>query len=153
MKKLPEFWQIRECKDYPGRCYYFNTVTLKSQWTRPTEGPNEKKPTEVYILHIIKKHNKSLKPVAKSGPITRSWKEAKKEIERIRQVLLNDISKFGEIANEESDTQDNESGGVVGWVKFSDIPKELHSIFTLEIDELSDIIESPLGFHLVLRKG
>ena len=147
MSELPSFWEIRESKDYPGRCYYFNTVTRVSQWTHP----GDKKPRFVYVCHIIKKHAESVNPVGRNGPIKRSKEEARRELERIRERISADLSKFGEIANEESDTKDNTANGVLGWVAKSDLPMKLSAVMTLGVGELSAVIESPLGFHLFLR--
>ena len=148
-RSLPPYWEVRESKDYPGRCYYFNIMTKESTWIRPV---NEKR-SLAYIAHIIKKHDKSLNPQGRSGPITRTKEEAKAELEKLREILLQDLSKFGEIANSESDTKDATANGVVGWVTKRDIPYNLASIFSLKVGELSPVMESPLGFHLVLRQA
>ena len=147
MSELPSFWEIRESKDYPGRSYYFNTVTHVSQWTRP----GDKKPKSVYVCHIIKKHAQSLNPVGRNGPVKRSKEEAKSELERIRERITGDVSKFGEIANAESDTKDNTANGVLGWITKSELPIDLNAVMTLGVGELSAVMESPFGFHLFLR--
>ena len=33
--ELPKNWELRECKDYPGRAYYYNEELNFSTWERP----------------------------------------------------------------------------------------------------------------------
>jgi parvulin-like peptidyl-prolyl isomerase len=73
--------------------------------------------------------------------------------------ILKDIQKgvrtFDEIAREESDcSETHESGGDMGWVRRGVQPESFEEVaFELKIDEVSKPVETPRGWHLILRKG
>ncbi|MCM8776606.1 MAG: peptidylprolyl isomerase, partial [Candidatus Omnitrophica bacterium] len=56
---------------------------------------------------------------------------------------------FGKIAQEISDDSNAEKGGLTGWIERGDmIPDIDREIFKMRPGEISDIIETPLGYHL-----
>lgn len=144
---LPKYWEIRECKDYPGRCYFYNPITNESTWVRPGD-PN---PKMIYVAQILIKTEKSIKPETKNGPVTRTVEEAFNMLKEIRDELETNKSKFSTIANQVSD-MDEKTGGVLGWIRYQDVPPEFaEAAWKLKLNELSDIIQTPLGVHLILR--
>lgn len=148
---LPEFWELREAKDYPGRCYYYNTMTKQSTWIHPSR-ESSKKPTPQYFRQILIKHKHSTNPHGRGGAkIERTRDEAFTKIKQIRTILNDQPEKFGDIANTESDTKDSVSNGVLGWLKKDDLPTELQKAWNLKIGDISNVLESPIGFHILAR--
>lgn len=82
--------------------------------------------------------------------ITRSREEARKHLEQIRQRILGGED-FADLARANSDDKGSaQKGGDLGWFK----PGVMVDIFDktlagMEIGEISDIIESPFGFHII----
>jgi len=74
---------------------------------------------------------------------------------RIREELLNAPQKFTEIARRESLAPDAENDGQMGSFEKGQLPQEMENVvFSLKIDEISPVVQSPYGFHIfkVTRK-
>jgi parvulin-like peptidyl-prolyl isomerase len=68
---------------------------------------------------------------------------------KIRQELLNKPSRFDEIARRESISPEAANGGAMGFFEKGMLPQEMEGVvFSLKVDEISPIVESPYGFHL-----
>jgi parvulin-like peptidyl-prolyl isomerase len=68
---------------------------------------------------------------------------------KIRSELLAKPSRFGEIARSNSVSPDAGSGGAMGFFEKGVLPKEMEEVvFSLKVNEISPIVESPYGFHL-----
>lgn len=147
---LPKYWEIRECKDYPGRCYFYNSLSGDSTWVRPVY-PTPKN-TMIYVSQILIKTEKSRKPETKNGPVTRTVEEGINQLKEIREKIASDKSKFPEIANEVSDV-DEKNGGDLGWIEYDDVPPQFaEAAWNLQLNELSDIVQTELGLHLIIRR-
>jgi peptidyl-prolyl cis-trans isomerase D len=86
-------------------------------------------------------------PVDKDETATeKARKRAEEILEQIRQG-----ADFATLAREHSDDKDSvEKGGSLGWVTQSeDLPEFLAVAFSLEKEEISPLIESEEGFHIV----
>jgi len=73
----------------------------------------------------------------------------------LRSELLNKPSLFEEIARKESIAPEAANGGAMGFFEKGMLPKEMEEVvFSLKVNEISPIVESPYGFHLfkVIRK-
>lgn len=152
--ELPPPWEIRESTKYPGRCYYFNTSTHESSWVRPIPYPGNKInwPPIIYVHHILIKHKNS--SGATEANITIPQEDAKKKIKKINADLING-KKFDDMANEFSDDKDTkDNGGAIGWIFQGQMPVEFDQIaWQLRIGEMSPVVETKLGYHLILRRG
>ncbi|KAH0784961.1 Peptidyl-prolyl cis-trans isomerase pin1 [Histomonas meleagridis] len=150
----PEHWKIRECKDYPGRCYYYSELYNKSTWNKPNTIPEY-----VYIFQILLKHKDSICPYTKDGEVLRTKEEALELITEFRNQLVSDIASlplsFMDMANDVSDAVDgDDSGGCMGWVNKKQVPESFaEAVWKLEIGDVSEVIETPLGLHLIYRMG
>lgn len=119
------------------------------------------RPGQVRILHILKKHAGSRRPSSWRQPkITIGLEEARAELEELLQVLKEESDEkalratFEELARTESDCSSAKRGGDLGYFG----PKKMQpafeaASFALEIGELSDIIETSSGVHVLLRVG
>lgn len=68
---------------------------------------------------------------------------------KIRQELLNQPSRFEEVARRESISSEAANGGVMGFFEKGMLPQEMEGVvFSLKVNEISPIVESPYGFHL-----
>lgn len=75
--------------------------------------------------------------------------EAKKQIEEAEKMLENKKN-FAEVAKSYSKGSTASEGGELGWFKKDQLIGEISQfVFSNEKGERSEIIESPLGFHLV----
>jgi nitrogen fixation protein NifM len=73
------------------------------------------------------------------------------KVEAIRERLMKDINRFSEQALKHSECPTAMNGGLLGKVPRGKLYEEVEAVaFELAPGELSGIIESPLGFHIVL---
>jgi peptidyl-prolyl cis-trans isomerase C len=76
---------------------------------------------------------------------------ASAKIEAIRERLLKDIGRFSEQALKHSECPTAMNGGLLGKVPRGKLYPEVEAVaFLLDAGELSGIVESELGFHIVL---
>lgn len=76
---------------------------------------------------------------------------AQAKIEAIRERLLKDVSRFSEQALKHSECPTAMNGGLLGKVPKGKLFPEVEAVaFELAAGELSTVIESELGFHVVL---
>jgi len=123
---------------------------------------SEKEPEQVRVLHILKKHNKSRRPASwRSKQITISKQEAISELRELISIL-NDSAQnpkelratFEELAKTESDCSSAKRGGDVGFFGRKKMqPNFEKASFALNIGELSDIVDTSSGVHVILRLG
>lgn len=67
----------------------------------------------------------------------------------IRSELLKQPSRFEEIARSESVSPEAANGGAMGFFEKGMLPKEMEEVvFSLKVNEISPIVESPYGFHI-----
>jgi parvulin-like peptidyl-prolyl isomerase len=67
----------------------------------------------------------------------------------IRSELLDQPARFEEIARGESVSPEAASGGAMGSFEKGMLPQEMEEVvFSLKVNEISPIVESPYGFHL-----
>jgi len=117
----------------------------------------------VRCRHILLKH-KDLKlkidkeaHLRQRGPVSRSVAEAERELMRIKQVLAKDPSQFHLMARKHSECQSalqpGQMAGDLGWaVRGGSIDAEFERVmFSLEVHEMSDLINTPRGIHIVHR--
>ena len=68
---------------------------------------------------------------------------------KIRSELLKQPSRFEEIARSESISPEAANGGAMGFFEKGMLPQEMEEVvFSLKVNEISPIVESPYGFHL-----
>jgi NIMA-interacting peptidyl-prolyl cis-trans isomerase 1 len=143
-----------------------NTVHKHSVPTAVEEPPAKKakrdQPKEVRTLHILKKHKDSRRPSSwRVAKITATKEEARQELEGLLEVLQEVKGNpdelratFEELARTESDCSSAKRGGDLGFFgrKKMQPPFEQAS-FALGIGEMSEIVDSSSGLHIILRVG
>ncbi len=77
-----------------------------------------------------------------------------KKIEGIKKEL-GDGANFGEKAQEHSECPSGKSaGGSLGWfTRGMMVPEFDNAVFSMEVGELSDIVETQFGYHVILKTG
>ena len=103
---------------------------------------------EVFIRHLLISHNSSVI----SSPPTRSSKEALSLIKTIKDSLKsteNSFEYFSKTYSDDPSAPRNE--GVLGWLQWGVTPMNFQSsVWSLNLGEVSDVIETEYGFHLVV---
>ena len=85
--------------------------------------------------------------------ITRSKKEAAAEAAKLAKSLREDSSKFAAVAKERSDGPSGPTGGDLGtWRKGQMVPAFDAAIEKLKPGGVSDPVETPFGYHVIMRK-
>ena len=103
---------------------------------------------EVFIRHLLISHNTSVI----SSPPTRSSKEALSLIKTIKDSLKSTENSFGYFSKTYSDDPSvPRNEGVLGWLQWGVTPMNFQSsVWSLNLGEVSDVIETEYGFHLVV---
>eukprot|EP00928_Gymnodinium_smaydae_P079549 TRINITY_DN63451_c0_g1_i1.p2 TRINITY_DN63451_c0_g1~~TRINITY_DN63451_c0_g1_i1.p2 ORF type:complete len:308 (-),score=62.77 TRINITY_DN63451_c0_g1_i1:43-966(-) len=116
-------------------------------------------PTEVRVLHIIRKHRGSRRPSSwREANITCTEAESKQFVEKLKGQLsgLQDAGvlkqKFEALAREHSDCNSAKKGGDLGSFPRGRMQKAFEDAsFALQVGELSPIISTDSGMHVILR--
>lgn len=170
---LPDGW-LKKVSTSSGRTYYWNTHTKKPQWDRPTSAAtgggavssnsssnnsakaNKSGTTKATASHLLVKHRGSRRPSSwKEENITRTKEEAI-AILRGHLASINAASdkaaKFAELARQHSDCSSAHKGGDLGEFGPGKMQKAFEdATFALDVGQISDVIESDSGVHIILR--
>jgi len=110
--------------------------------------------TQWRASHLLVKHRGSRRPSSwKEEKVTRTKEEAIAKLEGFRQRIVNGED-FAKLAEQESECGSHERGGDLGWFG----PGQMQQAFedgtkNLKVGELSGIIDSDSGVHIILRTG
>lgn len=132
--------------------------------------PNAKRPRKdantgrkVRAQHILLKHKElksKIDPEAhlrQRGPVTRPLAEAERELLRMKQALTSDPKQFHVFARRHSECksclQPGQLAGDLGWVSRGSLgdPALEEMVLGLEVHELSDLVSTPRGLHIIHR--
>jgi len=110
-------------------------------------------PTSVRCSHILVKHKGSRNPSSwKQSTITRSKEEAIKMIKGFREQILSEEKSFEEIARVESDCSSAKHDGDLRHFTRGKMQKPFEDAsFNLQVGELSDVVSTDSGVHIILR--
>ena len=136
-----------------------STTTANSTSKRPKQQSTQ--PKEVRVLHILKKHKDSRRPSSWRQATIRITKEAaRQELQEILTILkeshtLEELkATMEELARTESDCSSAKRGGDLGYFGRKKMQPEFEKAsFALSVGELSDIVETSSGVHIILRVG
>jgi parvulin-like peptidyl-prolyl isomerase len=101
---------------------------------------------QVQASHILLMYAGSMRSTA-----TRSQDEAKQQIEDMKQQLA-DGADFAALAKQHSDCPSGQNGGDLG--KFGRgqmVPEFETAAFAMEVGDVSDVVETAFGYHLLTR--
>ncbi|KAK4215736.1 hypothetical protein QBC37DRAFT_116946 [Rhypophila decipiens] len=168
---LPPNWEVRhsQSKNLP---YYFNHAEKTSRWEPPAGTDPEKlkvymakyhsdtlvetpagQPGKIRAAHLLVKHRDSRRPSSwKEAEITRTKEEAEEILKGYeKRIKAREIS-LGELAMSESDCSSARKRGDLGYFGRGDMQKEFEdAAFALDVGEMSPIVSTASGFHLIER--
>ncbi|GAB5037697.1 peptidyl-prolyl cis-trans isomerase nima-interacting 1 [Nannochloropsis oceanica] len=161
MSDLPAGWVQRESRSRGGQIYYFNPETGESVWEKPTE-PTGGGSAQVHVLHLLKKHKNSRRPSSwRQEVITCTNEEAMKAVFELREQIVAAGDKggsagmqkaFEELARVESDCSSAKAGGSLGFFGRGSMQKPFEDAsFALEVGELSQMVSTDSGVHIIFR--
>ncbi|ODV88855.1 hypothetical protein CANCADRAFT_3498 [Tortispora caseinolytica NRRL Y-17796] len=168
---LPANWEVRfsRSRKLP---YYYNSQTQESQWVPPTNTDGEKlkqymaskyppetntaasgRSEKVRASHLLVKHKDSRRPSSwKQAEIVRTKDQARELLQNYRDRITAGEISFADLASTESDCSSARKGGDLGFFGAGEMQKSFEdAAFALEVGELSPIIESDSGLHIILR--
>lgn len=175
---LPLGWEVRHSnsKNLP---YYFNEASKESRWEPPAgtdterlrayiaqyrSGPGSRQDVsgpigavenqgKIRASHLLVKHKDSRRPSSwRENEIKRTKEEAYRKILTYEAHIRNGTHTLGEIAATESDCSSARKQGDLGFFGTGDMQKEFEdAAFQLRIGEVSEIVETASGLHLIQR--
>ncbi|KAI1003932.1 hypothetical protein K3495_g4278 [Podosphaera aphanis] len=176
---LPLGWEVRHSnsKNLP---YYFNETQKQSRWDPPPgtdtvrlkayiaehhQSAPEPRPTassslgatdnqgKIRASHLLVKHKDSRRPSSwREKDIKRSRDDAFASIRTYEACIRSGAQSLGELAMRESDCSSAKKQGDLGFFGRGDMQKEFEdAAFQLMPGEISQIVETASGFHLIQR--
>lgn len=171
---LPSGWEVRHSnsKNLP---YYFNATEKNSRWEPPSGTDVEKlkvymakyhsgafnpptggsQPGKIRAAHLLVKHAESRRPSSwREASITRSKEEAREIIQEYEKQIKSGGKRLGDLAETESDCSSARKRGDLGYFGRGDMQKEFEdAAFALQPGEISGIVDTASGLHLIERYG
>lgn len=159
---LPEGWEVRKSRSH-NQHYYFKTATKESVWEPPqgTDIEQLKKyfaasaeqPTKIRAAHLLVKHNLSRNPKSwKNDNITISKEEAIEILKAHETRIKSGEVTLSQLAETESDCSSHKRGGDLGFFTKGQMqPSFEKAAFGLKVGEVSGIVDSDSGVHLIER--
>lgn len=107
-------------------------------------------PEKIRARHILVAYAGALRA---ESTITRSKEEARKEAERLADEAQKAPARFAELARAHSDGPSGPQGGDLGPAFGPEVmdPAFSKAAFGLEVNEVSGVVETPFGFHIIQR--
>jgi parvulin-like peptidyl-prolyl isomerase len=103
---------------------------------------------QVRAAHILLMYSGSMRSTA-----TRSQQEAWDGIQQLK-AQIDEGNDFAELAREHSDCPSSAQGGDLGMFGTGQMVKPFEDVaFSLEVGGISDVVETPFGYHLIRRLG
>ncbi|EPT03421.1 hypothetical protein FOMPIDRAFT_1022398 [Fomitopsis schrenkii] len=163
-------WEVRvsHSRKVP---YYYNTQSGQSVWDPPADltqdqinalpGAKEHllgeatggKPAQVRASHLLVKHSGSRRPSSWKEPkITRSKEEAIEILKGYAAEINGSEEKFAELASAHSDCSSHANKGDLGSFGPGQMQKPFEeATYALKVGQISDIVSTDSGVHLILR--
>jgi hypothetical protein len=121
----------------------------RNSFVKSKDNPVVELPDEISASHILISYKGADRADSK---ITRSKQAARKEAERIRGLITNGGKDFADMAKKHSDGPSGTKGGDLGSFKFEVMAQPFsEAAFDLNIDEVSEVVETGFGFHIIKR--
>ena len=152
---LPAGWVMKESKSHPGHFYYFHAESGKSVWEKPQVQSNIL--TQVTCSHLLVKHQESRRPASHRDPQgieiqQRTKEEAIELVKKYKERIVSGTDTFADLASQYSDCSSAKRQGNLGPFTRGQMQKPFEDAsFALNINEISDIVDTDSGIHVILR--
>jgi len=164
-------WEVR-LSNSRGIPYFYNTETQEAKWDPPpqlSEQEIEQLPGAQHYLkskdkhvapegqirasHLLIKHAGSRRPSSwKEAHITRTEDEAIVILQGYAAQIGDNPNTFAALAREHSDCSSHDRGGDLGFFGQNMMQKPFEeAAYALQVGEISDIVKTDSGVHLILR--
>lgn len=142
-----------------GMHYYLNTTTKESQWECPTEpvgsGDNATSNdiVSVQCSHLLVKHCDSRRASSwREDKITRTKDQAHALLTDYRQQIVAGDTDLERLASKYSDCSSAKNGGDLGPFRRGQMQRPFEEAsFALAVGELSEIVDTDSGLHIIKR--
>ncbi len=126
---------------------------LKRASEQSAPAAKQQRTESVQCLHILVKHRESRRPSSwREESITRSKAEAERIVRGYRDSIVSGTATFEGIAGEYSDCSSAKRGGDLGPFKRGQMQKPFEDAsFALEIGEISELVSTDSGIHIIKR--
>lgn len=145
---LPNGWQQKMSRS-SNRMYYYNSQTGASQWDKPTSESS----AQMRARHLLVKHKNSRRPSSwRCENITISKEEAIEKLNGFREQIQSGAATFEELASVHSDCSSAKRGGDLGPFEKGQMQKPFEdAVLALQVGEMSGIVETDSGVHIIMR--
>ncbi len=110
---------------------------------------------QVRTAHLLIKHTGSRNPISRrtNKQITLSPEDAYEELQKFQKKIQDEgLQSFPKYAQERSDCSSCRHGGDLGFFERGMMQKAFEDIsFRLNVGEMSDIVKTDSGYHLIYR--
>ncbi|KAH9486403.1 Peptidyl-prolyl cis-trans isomerase pin1 [Psilocybe cubensis] len=135
-----------------GLPYFFNNQTKQSSWDAPSELSQQEIDSLPGAKEYLNGKGGAAGAHAGQSNITRTKEEAIEILRGYQAQINGSQEKFAELATLHSDCSSHSNGGDLGWFGRGQMQKPFEdAAYGLEPGQISDIISSDSGVHLVLR--
>ena len=154
-----EAWEL-SISDAEGEIYSINLPDAEAQrqWLEALEGRS--RPQDIgRATHILLKHQNSRRLASWRDPDgevikQRTPAEATRLLLAWKRAIDLGEQEIAELAREHSDCDTAEQGGDLGWFAAGYMQQEFEdAVMDLEVGQLSEVVETASGLHLILRTG
>lgn len=161
---LPDEWTIRLSRTHDQE-YFFNKETEQSQWDAPPGTDTAKleqylgralhRPAKVRVRHLLIKHKDSRKPSSwKEDTITRTKESAVEKLKSYKDEIERGDATLDQLAVDNSDCSSHVKGGDLGFFGKGEMqPSFEKASFALQVGDMSNVVETDSGVHLIERIG
>jgi len=165
-------WEVR-LSNSRGVPYFYDSETSESVWEPPSGLTQEQidglpgaeylnpssaaasggRPGQVRASHLLVKHRNSRKPSSWKEPnITRTKEEAIEILKGYQTEIGDSEEKFAELASKHSDCSSHTNNGDLGFFAKGQMQRPFEdATYGLNVGEISDVISTDSGVHLILR--
>lgn len=115
----------------------------------PTAAPTASGPQIAGAVHILIAYKG-----AQFAPkeVTRSKDEAKKIAQDLLTKIKDKKATIGELASKQSDDPSKVAAGAIGNFERLAMPEAFsNAVFSMDVGAISDVVETPRGFHIIQR--
>jgi NIMA-interacting peptidyl-prolyl cis-trans isomerase 1 len=153
---LPPPWRWKESRSTPGDYYCINEKTGERRWQAPSQEKPKKSDDKITVVHCLIKHADSRRPSShRTKVISLAKSDARNEAAALRERVAasSDIeSALADEASKRSDCPSSTNGGRLKPFQRGDLERAFEAAaFRLAVGELSPVVETAAGFHVIRR--